>query len=1361
VRVSEQPRFDWQRAWVPRGTSYSLDPNGGYVAEPSHWLHGINQAALLDLSQLRALSVATLLGDPGLGKTYCALAEQAVDDSAVWIDALHYPEDIASAVASAIRTDTDTTVFVDNLDISRLGPEAVVAQILDHVRQRPEQTPAVRLRFVCRSARWPIELEGLLRQTFGLEREHHVAFELLPLTATQVRSAATEQLGTGDSADAFMSAVESRSVTPLAARPITLPFLLDEYREHGELPASRVELYRNACARMCRDAATARLRSSTTTRTTDAGMRLEIAGALAALSVTCGAPRLTLAHAEQQGVLSTHALAESEYFRSKGWTAAFIEEAIDTGLFTLGVNDEFQWSHPTFAEFLCSEWVTDTMSPRQVDEVFLHAGEGPARVVPQLVDAATWLAGAFPAMFRVLLDQHPLPLLRADTQILEDDTKLQIATAMFAWADGPSLGRMESPDRALLKNLSCPPLVEFLRGKLQPGVPQPQIELALDFVRTCELDELGDDVARVLLNPAYPLHARVVAGYVFLRHPSLSPPDVRPVLDGDLTEDTDDELRGICLSLAAPTLAFTDFVSYLTRRRNESLLGSYQSLLYRFEEHLRPGDALTALRWVRWNQRTDLHESLEEAEEQVIQWAFATIQTPEETDELCALIKERVLKHYHLIRSHRIDREQYADPEFLRTATTAAWEALCQLVETIPEQNAYYYVSANPPLMPASAYEQMVARAQQSSNANWRSFLQHFYRPDDAQHRALLESAGGDIAAIVTEVDAAIERQHAYNAQRAEQDAERLAEQVHNVEQAVASANAINAWVFVSRLATDRHDEYHLSETEVWAAASAELRSDLLDLADQFLREHRPPARTWIGQRSFPGDIMIGYCAFLTLEVQRPEALDALPTEVYDHWAAEVAFAARFNSEQGRKRSQSLLRRFEHVPGIPALFIDAPCSTDPNNSCSLVLTLLGLERVWPTQTREVLATRLAALELCPRCQYDGTQWLASSDAEDSAVAQIVEAAVQHDELAAPTVAGALWSADERTWPLIQEYIDEDADRQREMTVRAADTVERELDDFITRRTLDQLFDVWCWFGVLAAEHEQQPGANFVAPPEDADRTRIAIARFLSGSGDPTSSELLRRMAERSPREAAHLLFLEAAAQVAADRQSWQPTTIEHMLVLALSGANRLVATARQLRDVMADEIEEVAHELVCDRAMLEPLWEVSNGARKPVDENTWCQHLVVAMRDRLTSRRIVANREPELRQGEELDILTETFSLGHPPVPLQCITEAKGCWHREIETAHTTQLAARYMRDLVTHGIYLIFWTYCDQWDTTDGRYTRTRALRNRMRRELSALDTEDDIVVAQRYFSGLIQTQAPVGVDVICIVVDGRLSLP
>jgi hypothetical protein len=55
------------------------------------------------------------------------------------------------------------------------------------------------------------------------------------------------------------------------------------------------------------------------------------------------------------------------------------------------------------------------------------------------------------------------------------------------------------------------------------------------------------------------------------------------------------------------------------------------------------------------------------------------------------------------------------------------------------------------------------------------------------------------------------------------------------------------------------------------------------------------------------------------------------------------------------------------------------------------------------------------------------------------------------------------------------------------------------------------------------------------------------------------------------------------------------------------------------------------------------------------------------------------------------------------------IIEAKGCWNRELGSAMEEQLADRYLGDNPTcrHGLYLVGWFNCRQWDDGDRRKGR------------------------------------------------------
>jgi hypothetical protein len=49
--------------------------------------------------------------------------------------------------------------------------------------------------------------------------------------------------------------------------------------------------------------------------------------------------------------------------------------------------------------------------------------------------------------------------------------------------------------------------------------------------------------------------------------------------------------------------------------------------------------------------------------------------------------------------------------------------------------------------------------------------------------------------------------------------------------------------------------------------------------------------------------------------------------------------------------------------------------------------------------------------------------------------------------------------------------------------------------------------------------------------------------------------------------------------------------------------------------------------------------------------------------------------------------------------------EVKGCWNKDLQKALTEQLRDRYLKDAsCRHGLYLVGWYRCGQWDGKDRR---------------------------------------------------------
>lgn len=88
---------------------------------------------------------------------------------------------------------------------------------------------------------------------------------------------------------------------------------------------------------------------------------------------------------------------------------------------------------------------------------------------------------------------------------------------------------------------------------------------------------------------------------------------------------------------------------------------------------------------------------------------------------------------------------------------------------------------------------------------------------------------------------------------------------------------------------------------------------------------------------------------------------------------------------------------------------------------------------------------------------------------------------------------------------------------------------------------------------------------------------------------------------------------------------------------------------------------------------------------------------------------ILIGREVEIRSsvastGERTDLYIAAGKPGGKD-KLVVVVEVKGCWNRELKTAMRTQLVERYLKDnFYGHGIYVVGWFACPQWDSNDYR---------------------------------------------------------
>ncbi len=113
-----------------------------------------------------------------------------------------------------------------------------------------------------------------------------------------------------------------------------------------------------------------------------------------------------------------------------------------------------------------------------------------------------------------------------------------------------------------------------------------------------------------------------------------------------------------------------------------------------------------------------------------------------------------------------------------------------------------------------------------------------------------------------------------------------------------------------------------------------------------------------------------------------------------------------------------------------------------------------------------------------------------------------------------------------------------------------------------------------------------------------------------------------------------------------------------------------------------------------------------------MDENDLSNYIKRFLDRDLAKSGVIVNREVEIRRklgdggapGERTDIHVNA-RVPQTSKELTVIIEVKGCWHAELSTAMETQLVNRYLRDIrCRHGLYLVGWFVCPQWDSNDYR---------------------------------------------------------
>jgi hypothetical protein len=381
-----------------------------------------------------------------------------------------------------------------------------------------------------------------------------------------------------------------------------------------------------------------------------------------------------------------------------------------------------------------------------------------------------------------------------------------------------------------------------------------------------------------------------------------------------------------------------------------------------------------------------------------------------------------------------------------------------------------------------------------------------------------------------------------------------------------------------------------------------------------------------------------------------------------------------------------------------------------------------MEECWSVDCVSALAAKLTDQNLGPKCVAQLLSDLIGRDILEArlfAEGLLSSPIASSGDLREKSVAAArvlLTKAKDAGWSVIWPIFQQDPVFGKEV-VSAIDPYRGEDPTWCSLKE-DHLADLFIWLA-RHFSHSTDPslgGAHWVGPNDRARGLRDGVLNVLKLKGTFDACEALRRVRRELP-QLDWLKWVQADAELQARRESWIPPQPRHLVSIFRDHEKRLVQSGEHLLQVIQESLERLEPILHGETPSVQFLWiPTRRGKSKPRDESDLSDFLKLHLEEDLKARGVIVNREVQIHKKEKTDIHVDTFVRSIDGQLIECVSviiEVKGSWHQELDTAMQTQLKEQYLtNNHCQHGLYLVGWFNCDQWDEEDYRKARAPMLK-------------------------------------------------
>ena len=1038
----------------------------------------------------------------------------------------------------------------------------------------------------------------------------------------------------------------------------------------------------------------------------------------------------------------------------------------DTGLFTSRGPRRVGFAHKTYGEYLAARYLYHRHVPQaQLRSLFYLPDEDSPHLIPQLHEVAAWLASFDNGLFEEIARYEPEVLLLSDVSTRSIDAIPRLVTKLLERVDRSELSwnqihGIQHHLRRLMHDGLAKQLHEFiLDSNLRPDTRR----LAIDIAEAAQLRELAVEIADVALDPSVEHGLRDTAAHAVL---NLEDPcayqKLKPLALGQAGDDPDDQLRGCGLTATWPAyLSIDELLQSLTPPIRQHFFGAYGYFLYsgKVVNTIEVEDLPKALAWA-----TNLHSHgspVDELAKLAGQLAYRALEYLDDdaiSTPLSKLVFKRLTDGAHNVfiptKRHgakvRLGEEE---PDFQLDDNTR--RRLLELLVALPEisERNIYMLYSDMKLIHINDdiawFFDKSASSPETESRKWAHLAVSIFNRTKLEH-VVLWLQYQEICPTIAQIFGCPAQVDLDSTQARKMKAEYLkrcrwderitqrrslpsppnvsaSEHVRIVLDRCLKGEPELFWWLLQHLQVDSDSIHHsviLPETVYdhpdWKATDQTVQSQIIEAARRYLRDVKLNADD------------------LYQRIERYQADRALALAVELLFNEDVAFLNSLSPERWAKIGSYLL----YVPvgnmEVRRKLVEIACHYAPgamrdatirivNSTCKLhniseVASLME-NCLDPTLSRYLL--EILKEERCDTDQYgEILGWLLRHSAEG--VIEYAESIMRPPRLTSKSwprhsnvVAIMLISCSpDAGWQIVWPLIDKHLHFGKHVLQGFVTRYERRSTELINKLNEPQLEQLLHWLLVHypPSEDPDYGGAHWVNPDDEMRQWRDTVLMHLQGRGTAAACVSIRNLRDIHI-EYVWLQNMYLEAQRVRRRESWMPPSPREFLDLVRSSSYRFVSSPAQLLDLIVESLDRYAQELHGSTPSRTNLWDKSpRGKWQPADEGHFSDDIKRHLERDLAQRGVVVNREVQIRQrtsktgaaGQRTDIQVDAVSRS-PESDVQSIltviVEVKGCWNPEVQAAMKTQLVDRYLHEnQCQHGLYLVAWFLCDQWNKSDKR---------------------------------------------------------